>query len=413
MPSSSPHQLSTVEGFVSGALGACVAVTFTNPMEVAKTRLQLDGELRTKGTPKAYTNTFDVLRKTARSEGLRACQKGLGAAVSLNQTLKPRLFFGVFMLIYFFPLFLKFCFGRENHSLNFFAPNHLSFDHDGLIATVYIPVCSKRISLRCKKHETDLRSFHFSILRLTNLRILRTVTTIDMFSFWTRADEGTTMVIGFSRSIIRSDWSDTRQPVIPSKGTFTGLLFSKGWFTDDQLNFQQASTQLSSPYPTCIQIGRRRTTSNLKAEGFKGLMRGVDAAMMRTAMGSSVQLPAYNYAKTNLAPYFSPDSFWLYIASSSFSGLCVLGAMQPADTALTRMYNQSHQPGKRLYKNPVDCLWKTVQIEGFTGLYKGSTAHFFRIAPHTIITLVANEAISQWCKLETKGVQRCRRDKKN
>ncbi|KAI9601016.1 hypothetical protein H4Q26_000813 [Puccinia striiformis f. sp. tritici PST-130] len=80
MPSSSPHQLSTVEGFVSGALGACVAVTFTNPMEVAKTRLQLDGELRTKGTPKAYTNTFDVLRKTARSEGLRACQKGLGAA---------------------------------------------------------------------------------------------------------------------------------------------------------------------------------------------------------------------------------------------------------------------------------------------------------------------------------------------
>jgi solute carrier family 25 protein 34/35 len=67
-----------------------------------------------------------------------------------------------------------------------------------------------------------------------------------------------------------------------------------------------------------------------KAEGFKGLMRGVDAAMMRTAMGSSVQLPAYNYAKTNLAPYFSPDSFWLYIASSSFSGLCVLGAMQPA-----------------------------------------------------------------------------------
>lgn len=79
MPST-PYQPSTLEGFLAGALGACVAVTFTNPMEVAKTRLQLDGELRSKGSPKAYANTFDVLRKTTRSEGILACQKGLGAA---------------------------------------------------------------------------------------------------------------------------------------------------------------------------------------------------------------------------------------------------------------------------------------------------------------------------------------------
>lgn len=53
-------------------------------MEVAKTRLQLDGELRAKGSPKTYSNTFDVLKKTARSEGFRSCQRGLGAAVSYH-----------------------------------------------------------------------------------------------------------------------------------------------------------------------------------------------------------------------------------------------------------------------------------------------------------------------------------------
>ena len=40
-----------------------------------------------------------------------------------------------------------------------------------------------------------------------------------------------------------------------------------------------------------------------------------------------------------------------------------------------------------LYKNPIDCIWKTAKAEGFMGLYKGSTAHFLRIAPHTVSSL--------------------------
>jgi solute carrier family 25 protein 34/35 len=61
-----------------------------------------------------------------------------------------------------------------------------------------------------------------------------------------------------------------------------------------------------------------------------------------------------------------------------------------------------------LYTNPFDCLWKTYKVEGIRGWYKGewttsvilelqlmvitgTTAHFARIFPHTVITLVANE----------------------
>jgi solute carrier family 25 protein 34/35 len=48
---------------------------------VAKTRLQLDGELASaKNTPKVYNNSFDALRKTAKYEGIRGIQRGLGAA---------------------------------------------------------------------------------------------------------------------------------------------------------------------------------------------------------------------------------------------------------------------------------------------------------------------------------------------
>jgi hypothetical protein len=58
--------------------------------------------------------------------------------------------------------------------------------------------------------------------------------------------------------------------------------------------------------------------------------------------------------------------------------------MQPADTALTRVYNQPTVAGPdgrlrgTLYKNPIDCLWKTFKTEGIYGWYKGS---FVRRAP--------------------------------
>lgn len=105
--------------------------------------------------------------------------------------------------------------------------------------------------------------------------------------------------------------------------------------------------------------------SIVQKEGVKGLARGVDAAMLRTAMGSSVQLPAYNLAKTTLVGWGMGEHIGLYLLSSTFSGLCVCAVMQPAganpsfamravayarrlvlsslrtDTALTRMYNQS------------------------------------------------------------------------
>ena len=44
--------------------------------------------------------------------------------------------------------------------------------------------------------------------------------------------------------------------------------------------------------------------------------------------GSSVQLPSYNYAKSKLVSngIMSDSSYWTYLVSSSFSGICVVSA---------------------------------------------------------------------------------------
>jgi solute carrier family 25 protein 34/35 len=55
----------------------------------------------------------------------------------------------------------------------------------------------------------------------------------------------------------------------------------------------------------------------------------------------------------------------------------------------TRLYNQPMEKGVgKLYKGAVDCLVKSVQAEGIMALYKGFLPHYFRLAPHTILTLV-------------------------
>lgn len=58
-------------------------MTLSNIPDVAKTRMQLQGELAKDGGVRVYKNVFDVLAKTWRNEGIRGMQRGLGPAVSL------------------------------------------------------------------------------------------------------------------------------------------------------------------------------------------------------------------------------------------------------------------------------------------------------------------------------------------
>ncbi|KAK4050169.1 Mitochondrial oxaloacetate carrier protein [Microbotryomycetes sp. JL201] len=329
-----------------------LSAAVTNPAEVAKTRLQLDGELQGKkgvilptqtapagtaaiqlepraaaaataggsqgtttssahGAPRSgpvYTGPIDCLKKTYKFEGLRGIQRGLGAAYTYQIALNGS------RLGFYEPI---------RHRLNALAG-----------------------------------------LQASDIRVWSSLTA------------------GASSGVI-------------------GAIFGNPLF------LVKARMQAYSPFnPVGAQHNYKSTLhafrSIVQQEGFVGLARGVDAAMLRTAMGSSVQLPAYNLAKSYLSSWGIQDGIAQFLMGSLFSGLCVCAVMQPADTALTRMYNQSPnaigpdgKPRGLLYKNPIDCLYKTWKTEGVRGWYKGTTAHLARIAPHTVITLTANDFYSR------------------
>ncbi|XP_042525736.1 solute carrier family 25 member 34 isoform X2 [Dipodomys spectabilis] len=67
---------------VLGASACCLACVFTNPLEVVKTRLQLQGELQAQGTyPRLYRGFVASVVAVARADGLWGLQKGLAAGL--------------------------------------------------------------------------------------------------------------------------------------------------------------------------------------------------------------------------------------------------------------------------------------------------------------------------------------------
>ena len=141
-----------------------------------------------------------------------------------------------------------------------------------------------------------------------------------------------------------------------------------------------------------------------KTEGLRGLWRGADASMIRTGIGSAVQLSSYDISKDFvistkvLDQSRGSDQVKTHVIASLITSLLVCIAMNPFDVASTRMYNQKTADNKNmgsLYKNGFDCIRKIIQSEGISALYKGFQAHYLRIGPHTVLTFVFLEKMKQ------------------
>ena len=281
---------------MAGGLAACIAVTVTNPIELIKIRMQLQGEMSASAA-KVYKNPIQGIAVIFKNEGIKGLQKGLNAA-------------------YIYQI------GLNGSRLGFYEPIRSSLNQ------LFFP----------DQEPHKVQSVG-----------------VNVFS-------------GAASGII-------------------GAVIGSPLFL--------VKTRLQS-YSEFIKIGEQTHYTGVwnglvtifKTEGVKGLFRGIDAAILRTGAGSSVQLPIYNTAKNILVKNdLMKDGPALHLTASTISGLGVAVVMNPWDVILTRIYNQKGD----LYKGPIDCLVKTVRIEGVTALYKGFAAQVFRIAPHTIMCLTFME----------------------
>nr|XP_055113526.1 solute carrier family 25 member 35 isoform X2 [Symphalangus syndactylus] len=261
--------------FLMSGLAACGACVFTNPLEVVKTRMQLQGELQAPGTyQRHYRNVFHAFITIGKVDGLAALQKGLAPAL-LYQFLMNGIRLGTYGLA----------------------------EAGGYLHTA----------------------------------------------------EGT-------HSPARSAAAGAMAGVM---GAYLGSPIYMGMF--------QALTE----------IGQKH--------GLVGLWRGALGGLPRVIIGSSTQLCTFSSTKDLLNQWeiFPPQSWKLALVAAMMSGIAVVLAMAPFDVACTRLYNQpTDAQGKGLmYRGILDALLQTARTEGIFGMYKGIGASYFRLGPHTILSL--------------------------
>lgn len=291
--------------------GACV---FSNPMEVVKTRMQMQGELeaRSASAPKPYRNALHCFYRVAKEEGLRGIQAGLSVGIVYQIAM------------------------------------------NGTRLGLFKPVCSV-----------------YGVGAAGDSEAMRFFKTLG-------AGATTGAIGGFVGSPIF-----LVKARLQNQGN-KAAKFSYGY---------------NGPIDAVKQI--------FKQEGLKGFFRGVEGAVPRVVVGSASQLSSYATCKRAVVAtgLFKEEDVSTHFASSLVAGLIVTTAMNPFDVVSTRLYSQ--EVGKKsIYRSgimgPVDCFGKILKTEGFFGLYKGWTAHYLRLGPHTVLTFMLWEQIKAFA--DEKGI---------
>lgn len=283
--------------FLLSGVAACGACLFTNPLEVVKTRMQLQGELRSRGTYQVYyRNVFHAFYTIAKVDGLSGLQKGL----------VPGLVYQFFMN------------GVRLGSYAIIESSGYIYNQNGKVSTVRTTLAGA--------------------------------------------------VSGVVGAVMGS-------PVYLVK------------------------THLQSQSTSSIAVGHQYKHQGMihalkviyKEHGVLGLWRGSSAAVPRVSVGSAAQLSTFSSSKELVLELqvFPKNSWLVALSAGMISSVVVVLAMTPFDVVSTRLYNQPvDQLGKgQLYKGFPDCFSKTLKKEGLTGLYKGLGASYFRLGPHTILSL--------------------------
>ena len=281
--------LTHFRSFTAGAVAACLAVSFTNPFEIAKVRMQLQGELSQANSRRIYKNAFDCIYSVFKNEGLQGLQRGLVPA-------------------YFYQIILN-----------------------GFRLGMYEPIKGS-IQLGCD------RIFHNNTPKVLPM-----------------------VLSGFTSGVLGAFMANPFFLIKTRMQSFTKGSISVG----HQHQYVEKGVAHSLRYI-------------FNNEGVRGLFRGVDASMLRTGVGSAVQLPSYDIIKYNMAltGFFDTSGAPLHFAASLATSFLVCLAMNPFDVLMTRMYNQKDS---KIYNNVFDCMVKTLRAEGPVAFYKGFMAHYLRI----------------------------------
>lgn len=146
------------------------------------------------------------------------------------------------------------------------------------------------------------------------------------------------------------------------------------------------------PTPPPYSNTFRALAEILQQEGVsQGLYKGWMVTSARAAVLTSAQLGSYDTIKNNILvkDFGMQDGLLLHLCAAMSAGIITTTAANPVDVIKTRY--MSDKVGK--YASPLDCVRQTLAVDGLRGFFKGWLPSYWRLGPHTVISLIMIERI--------------------
>eukprot|EP00929_Paragymnodinium_shiwhaense_P062475 TRINITY_DN3118_c0_g1_i3.p2 TRINITY_DN3118_c0_g1~~TRINITY_DN3118_c0_g1_i3.p2 ORF type:complete len:300 (-),score=84.16 TRINITY_DN3118_c0_g1_i3:272-1171(-) len=159
--------------------------------------------------------------------------------------------------------------------------------------------------------------------------------------------------------------------------------------------------QADSMKPVAERAGYSNVVSALglivKHEGPKGLMAGAAPTMTR-AMALNFGMLAFNASSKDFLKSQGVTGAPQVFGASAIAGFFASFFSLPFDFVKTQMQKQKPDPvtGQLKYKSAVDCAMQTLKEGGPLRFYAGFPTFYVRIAPHAMITLIAQDSIKKF-----------------
>jgi len=129
-------------------------------------------------------------------------------------------------------------------------------------------------------------------------------------------------------------------------------------------------------------------------EGPLALFKGAMPTATR-AMALNFGMLAFNaQAKEMLQGAGLPSGVQVF-GASAIAGFAASAFSLPFDFVKTQIQKMKPDPvtGEMPFKGPIDCAMKQVKMGGIFRLWAGFPTYYFRIAPHAMITLIAQDQV--------------------
>ena len=184
---------------------------------------------------------------------------------------------------------------------------------------------------------------------------------------------------------------DENSPSVKWLSAFTSGAIGAALFNPVDLVKVRLQTS-TGPEPPYSSIANAFATI-YREKGVAGLYVGTSATVTRAAFLTSAQLGSYDVIKNNLLVQtagLDKEANSTHLLASLVASVVTTTAANPADVVKTKVMNCNGEVG-----GPAGHLLQILRTDGAAGLLRGWTASYFRIGPHTVISLVLIEKVRQ------------------